>query len=39
MNKDSHRPLEAWISIEMSIYDVDTHEIYPLNLANKLSIW
>ena len=35
MKKDSHRALEAWISIEILIYDVDTHEMYPLNLSKK----
>ncbi|KAL4593843.1 hypothetical protein ACB092_M009600 [Castanea dentata] len=37
MNKDSHRALEAWISLEISIYDVDTHEMYPLNLSKKYN--
>ena len=39
MKKDSHRALEAWISIEILIYDVDTHEMYPLNLSKKQSFW
>ena len=39
MKKDSHRALEAWISIEILVYDVDTHEMYPLNLSKKQSFW
>ena len=39
MNKDSHRALEAWISLEISIYDVGTNEFYPLNLSKKQSFW
>ncbi|XP_057995810.1 uncharacterized protein LOC131175459 [Hevea brasiliensis] len=37
--EDSHKALELWHPIEVSIYDVDTHETYELNLAKKESFW
>lgn len=39
MPADSRKALELWYPIEVSIYDVDTHETYKLNLAKKESFW
>ena len=39
LNEASHRALEAWLPVEISIYDVDTHETYPVKLAKKESFW
>ncbi|EEF49814.1 conserved hypothetical protein [Ricinus communis] len=35
----SHKALETWQPIEISIYDVDTHETYKVHLAKKESFW
>ena len=39
MNKDSHKALKEWHFVEISIYEVDTHERYSVKLAKKLSFW
>lgn len=39
INMDSRRLLDAWIPIELSIYDVNISETCKVNLAKKESFW
>ena len=39
MSADCQKALELWQPIELSIYDVDIHEIYKVDLTKKESFW
>lgn len=39
MRETSRKQLDAWIPVEMFIYDVDTCETYKVKLAKKESFW
>ncbi|KAG2695497.1 hypothetical protein I3843_07G015300 [Carya illinoinensis] len=39
MNEASNNALEAWIPVELSIHDANTHETYSVKLAKKEAFW